>query len=211
MALLQIIIAGKTYLVFGAGNLTFIRDQSSTKEINITYSSGTGQTLAAGQQLYAAGTPGTEGYLQVVSKNSAVLSGSGIVVLNVTHYPGSAEANKPVSFIYDNSNITLNLTYNSNPVTTDIIVQTDNRITKTFSSNDFTTAYSDYDNDAVSQVAVFGTVVGFNYNGSAYIAGTYFDVSNAGLLTYTPLDQDPAYGVNANWKAKDSQGNISVN
>lgn len=211
MALLKLIIAGKILLVFDTGNITFIRNENSTKEVSINYSNGTGQILNAGQQLYSIGIAGNSGYLEITSKSTVTLSGSGVIVFNVTHFPTSTEANKSLSFIYDSSTVNLNLTYNSNPITTDIIIQIDNRIVRSFTPQDFTSAYSDYDNDAISQVAIFGDVTGYKYNGDQYIAGTYFAVSNSTLLNYTPLDQNSGYEFNNTWKAKDSQGNISIN
>lgn len=210
MSILQVRIKGKTFIAFGSTSLSFIRSVNETKDTAITYSNGTGQTMTAGQVLYSQGNEGTPGYLAVKSKEDITLRGSGGVPLTVTSYPSDTQGNKTVSFNFDGSAININLTYNSNPVTVDVIVETDSRVPYVFKAADFTTKYSDYDNDGISEIALFGDVTGFSYNGIPYVAGTYINIANVTLLVYTPLDQDAPYEKNVTWKAKDVNGNISV-
>lgn len=213
MGLLKIKVTNKIFITFGWGALTFVRQTNTSKEVNISYSNGTGQQLSSRQTLYSVGTIGTEGYFKVTSTNTVTLNNSGVLSLTVDHYPTSTESNKTISFNYDNSQININLSYNSNPNTEDVIVQTNNRTDYTFLSSDFTTAYSDYDNDDISQIAIFGSVNGIKYNESQYMAGTFINITDIekGLLKYTPLNQDAYYELDLTWKAKDSQGNISLN
>lgn len=213
MGLLKIKVTNKIFITFGWGALTFVRQTNTSKEVNISYSNGTGQQLSSRQTLYSVGTIGTEGYFKVTSTNTVTLNNSGVLSLTVDHYPTSTESNKTISFNYDNSQININLSYNSNPNTEDVIVQTNNKTDYTFLSSDFTTAYSDYDNDDISQIAIFGSVNGIKYNESQYMAGTFINITDIekGLLKYTPLNQDAYYELDLTWKAKDSQGNISLN
>lgn len=209
MSILKIKIKGKVFITFGSASLSFQREVSDTKYTSISYNNATGQSLNAGQVLYSTGTSGNVGYLSVKSKDTIVLSGSGNLPLSVDHYPSAEQGNRTVEFFYDSSVVSLNLVYNSNPNTSDVIVETDNRTPYTFKVADFTGHYTDYDSDAISQIALFGNVSGFTVSGVPYVSGTYIPITDVTQLIYTPLDQNDPYEKDVTWKAKDSNGNIS--
>lgn len=208
-SLLRIKIKGKNFVVFGTANLSFQREISSTKDAVISFSNSSGQVLAAGQILYSIGTSGNVGYLSVKSKNNITLTGAGTLTLSVENYPTATQVNNTLSFLYDDSAININLVYNSNPVTADVIVETDNRIPYEFKAADFTGSFSDYDGDAIKEVAIFGSVQDLNYNGSPYVSGTKIPIINIQNLVYTPLDQDDMYEMDWTWEATDINGNES--
>lgn len=213
MKLLRITVLEKINIVFEGNSLSFVRGIQSTKEVNINYSNGTGQTLSAGQILYTSGTPGQIGYIEIKTITNYTLSNSGTITLSVINFPSSTEANKTVIFNFDNSPINLSLYYNSNPVTNDIIVQTPNRTPYIFSQNDFTSKITDYDNDNIESVMLVGDLTGFTLNNLAIAPDTWIGLTNiaSGALKYTPLNQDAYYEKDIQYKAKDSNGNISIN
>ena len=211
MALLKIKVNAKIDIVWGNANVAFIREINASKDFSITYNNATGQSFTAGQVLYSEGVSGQPGYLRITAKDNATLSGSGIFDLRITHYPTSTAGNKTITYNIDESPTELNITYNSIPNTGNIIVETNNRTPYVFKVNDFESAYSDYDNDDIASVAIFGNVTGFEFDGEAYIEGTYIDVTDIddGLFVYHPLDQSEYYEKDVTWKAKDSEGNES--
>lgn len=210
MAILRIKVAAKILLTFSQVYLDFVRGTSATKTYIVSFSSGTGQTLTAGQVLYSTGTQGQSGYLAVRSTDNKTLSGSGTLSVTVEHYPTTTEGNKTVTVTYDQAQLIVNLAYNSIPETTDIIIDINNRTTKTFALSDFSGHYIDYDNDQLSEIALFGDVTGYKYDGADYISGQWITEANIGLLTYVPLDQNAYYEKDIAWKAKDVNGNISI-
>lgn len=211
MAILRLKVAAKILITFGEVYLDFIRGTSTTKTYTVSFSNGTGQSLTAGQVLYSTGTQGQSGYLAVRSSDNKTLSGSGTMSVTVEHYPTTTEGNKVVTVTYDQSPLKVNLTYNSVPETTDIIIDVQNRTTKTFALADFTGHYTDYDSDQLSEIALFGDVTGYKYNGADYVVGQWITAANIGLLTYVPIDQNAYYEKDVTWKAKDINGNISIN
>lgn len=211
MALLKIKIKAKVLITWGNANLTFIRSTNATKDTSITYSNAVGQTFTAGQILYTSGTQGQPGFIRVTSKDNTTLNGSGVFNISVEHYPTSNEGNKTINYNIDEAPTSISLTYNSLPENNDVIVETNNRTDYIFKVTDFSTKYSDFDNDALGAIAVEGDVTGFKLNGSDYIAGTWVTVGNLSddLFVYHPLDQSAYYEKDVTWKAKDAQGNVS--
>lgn len=208
-------VAAKIFLNFMPMTVNLIREQDNTVPVTLSYSSGTGQTMNAGQQLYNVGTPGQPGYLRVTVNSNTTLTGTGTVPLTVASHPTSTQANQTVTFQFDQSDITLNLTYNSNPVTSDVNISIANRSTRNFTTAEFVAAYTDFDGDNLAEIMATGNMDGYEYdvNGTnnyvPYTASTWIPVNNIARLRYVALNQNTAYGKTNPWFAKDTQGNIS--
>ena len=125
---------------------------------------------------------------------------------------GSELANKTILFNIDNSPVNLDIYYNSNPITNDIVVQTSNRVVYTFKSQDFLTNITDYDNDQIDSISLVGDLTGFSLNNSPISSGSWISIVDisAEKLKYTPLNQDGYYEKNIQYQAKDINGNISI-
>jgi hypothetical protein len=216
MANIIINIAAKIFLNFSPMTVALIRDIDNTKPVTLNYTSGTGQTMTAGQVLYTVGTAGQSGFLQVTVATTTTLVGAGTVSLTVTSHPSPTQANQSVPFTFDQSTITLNITYNSKPVTSNVTISMANRAIRPFTTAEFLAAYTDFDSDAMIEMMATGTMTGYEYdvNGTnnwiAYVAGTWIPVNNIARLRYVAADQDTAYTKTNAWFAKDAQGNISV-
>ena len=213
MATLKIRIKAKVFIIWGTTSLAFTRDVSTSKNTTVSYSNATGKSFASGEILYASGTPGTSGYIAVKSTSAVTLNGNGSLNLTIDHYPSATEGNKSIVFDVDGSPMTIGLSYNSQPSLTDIIIDTPNKTDYVFKITDFSSHYSDYDSDAITSIQINGDVTGYKISGTQYISGTWVAMSdiNSGLLVYSPLDQTTYYEKDNTWKAKDAQGNISVN
>lgn len=208
MALLRIQVASKEFIEFTPINLNFIREEDVSVNSSIPYTNGSGQEMLNGDVLYETGTEGVFGFIRVKANGATTLGASGNLPITIEHYPSAIQAANALSFTYDGSTIIINLTYNSRPVAEDVIIPLANRGVKTFSAADFD--YSDSDLDPITEIALFGAVDGYEFNGALYIAGTWIPVGDLNLLTYVALDQDGAYNKDVTWKAKDINGNISV-
>ncbi|MFX1667879.1 hypothetical protein JZ968_06810 [Riemerella anatipestifer] len=213
MALLKIKAKAKVMIVWGEANIIFTRSLYITKDLSIAYSGAVGQSFSARQLLYTQGNRDDDGYIAVRSKETTTLNGNGTLNITIEHRPSSTEGNKTLVFNVDESPMRINLYYNSQPNIRDVIVETNNRTTYTFTETDFTSQYTDYDNDPIAQVQINGDVTGYQFNGSPYVEGTWISISDIrnGALKYTPLNQSEAYEKDNTWKAKDSQGYISIN
>ena len=213
MALLKIRAKAKILISWGSSNLSFIRSINTTKDTSISYSSAVGQSYSAGQILYSVGQQGAVGYTAVRSRDNITLNGSGVMYLSVEHYPSSTEGNKQIVFNIDEAPATINMYYNSQPNTSDVIVETNNRTKYTFTVSDFTSHYSDFDNDAISEIQINGDVTGFFIAGTPLVSGQWINISDvqSGNLYYEPQDRSDYYEKDVTWKAKDINGNISVN
>lgn len=212
MALLKIKARSKIYITWGSSNIYYIRSIDSIKDILITYTSALGQTYTAGQVLYTEGTISTVGYLKVTSTNNVTLSGSGNFNISVENYSSASQGNRAITFNIDESAVTLNLFYNSNPIASDIIVETANRTPYIFSTSDFITNYTDFDSNSLAQVQINGDLTGFTLGGTTLVSGTWIPISyvTSSQLIYTTNDTSEYYEKDVTWKAKDSQGNISI-
>ena len=212
MKQLKIKILAKVYVIFSRVTVQFIRGEQTTKEITLPYSNATGQTLSAGQVLYTTGTIGQLGYLEVKCITNTTLANAGNFNISITNYPTSTEANKTILFNIDNSPVNLDIYYNSNPITNDIVVQTSNRVVYTFKSQDFLTNITDYDNDQIDSISLVGDLTGFSLNNSPISSGSWISIVDisAEKLKYTPLNQDGYYEKNIQYQAKDINGNISI-
>lgn len=209
MALLRIKSKAAVIIEWGKVSLPFIRSQTDTKTASITFSNAVNKNFTAGEILYTEGTPATDGYFQVKSLNTVTLNGSGNFNIEVTHHPSATQFGQTKTFLVAGGLMSVNLSYNSLPVITDVIVETDNRTPYVFSLSDFT--FSDFDSDTLAEVLIEGSLTGFELDGVPY-TGTWIsavDIFN-GKLVYHPLDQDAYYEKDNAWKAKDSFGNISV-
>lgn len=80
---------------------------------------------------------------------------------------------------------------NDAPVTSDFSVATDEDVTYTFTSTDFTNNFSDVDGDSLSQVKIMSLPSGvagvLKYNGTAVTVNQVVAVANIGLLTFDPV------------------------
>lgn len=216
MANIVINVAAKIFINFSPMTVSLIREESNTAVVNLNYTSGTGQTMTAGQILYTVGTQGNPGYLEVRVNNNTTLSGSGTIPLTVSSFPTATQANQTVTFQFDQSTITLNLTYNSRPVTSDVTISMANRATRGFTTAEFLAAYTDFDTNAMTEMKAEGNMTGYEYdangtnNFAPYVSGTWIPVNNISRLRYVALNQNAAYNKTNPWYAKDSQGNISI-
>lgn len=208
-------VAAKVFLNFSPMTVNLIREQDNNVPTTLNYSSGIGQVMTAGQVLYLVGTAGQPGYLEVRVTTTTTLTGTGTVPLTVLSHPTSTQANQTVTFDFDQSTITLNLTYNSKPVTADVNISITNRGVHDFTTAEFLAAYTDFDSDAMIEMKANGTMTGYEYdiNGTnnyvPYVADTWIPVNNITRLRFTGANQNAAYTQSNPWFAKDAQGNIS--
>lgn len=211
MGILRFRVAMKQEISFSTSYVDFLRNSTTTKNISIPYSNGSGQTLVFGDVLYTYLTPGNDGYIEIKSSSNQTLSGTGLMNVDMTHTVSSTQINQSVNFTYDSSPIIIQVSYNSKPVAEDIIKDINNRSIYTFLNTDFTDNYIDYDSDSLAAIAIFGNVDGYLFNGSPYVEGQWIVMSDVstGNLQYESLSQDPYYEKDNTWKAKDVNGNIS--
>ena len=213
MKQLKIKVLAKIFINFQAINITFLRGEQTNKEISLPYTNGGKLVLSAGQVLYTVGTLNQVGYLEAKVVNNTTLTSSGNLLLSITHYPSVSEANKTVTFTIDGSAVNIGFYYNSAPTTNDIIVQTNNRTPYTFTSQDFLANISDYDNDQIVEVSLIGDLTGYTLDNNAVVSDSWISMADVALgkLVYTPLNQDAYYEKDIQYKAKDINGNISIN
>ena len=213
MKQLKIKILAKVFINFQAITTTFLREQQSSKEISVPYTNGGNFVLSAGQVLYTVGTLNQVGYLEAKVVNNTTLTSSGNLLLSITHYPSISEANKKITFNIADSGVNINFYYNSAPIINDIIVQTNNRTPYTFTTQDFLSNITDYDNDQIVEVSLIGDLTGYTLNNTAIVSNSWISMTDIALgkLVYTPLNQDAYYEKDIQYKAKDINGNISIN
>lgn len=212
MSNLKLIIREKRYLVFTPANVTFIRGDSSSKNVAINYSNGSNQTLTAGQELYVSGTVGNQGYLSVKVTNNTILSNSGSLLVTITHYPSASQTAQTINFNYDGSQVQIVFSYNSLPVTSNINLNTNNRTSYVIKTDDILSKVTDFDGDAITAVSLSTNVTGYVYKGVAYVAGTFVPMQDIadGFLIYAPLNQNGEYSKTVKYSVKDSFGNTSL-
>ena len=195
MKQLKIKILAKVFINFQSINITFLREQQSSKEISVPYTNGGNFVLSAGQVLYSIGTLNQIGYLEVKVVNNTTLTSSGNLLLSITHYPSISEANKTITFNINNSAVNIAFYYNSAPTINDIFVQTNNRTPYTFTTQDFLSNITDYDNDQIVEVSLIGDLTGYTLNNNAIVSNSWISMTEIALgkLVYTPLNQDAYY------------------
>ena len=213
MKQLKIKILAKIFINFQAINITFLRGEQTNKEISVPYTNGGNFVLSAGQVLYTIGTLNQIGYLEIKVVNNTTLTSSGNLLLSITHYPSISEANKTITFNINNSVVNIAFYYNSAPTINDIIVQTNNRTPYTFTTQDFLSNITDYDNDQIVEVSLIGDLTGYSLDNNSILSGSWVTMADIALgkLKYTPLTQDAYYEKDIQYKAKDINGNISIN
>ena len=213
MKQLKIKVLAKIFINFQAINITFLRGEQTNKEISLPYTNGRAFVLSAGQVLYTVGTLNQIGYLEIKVVNNTTLTSSGNLLLSITHYPSISEANKKITFNIADSAVNINFYYNSAPIINDIIVQTNNRTPYTFTTQDFLSNITDYDNDQIVEVSLIGDLTGYTLNNTAIVSNSWISMTDVALgkLVYTPLNQDTYYEKDIQYKAKDINGNISIN
>ena len=213
MKQLKIKVLAKIFINFQAINITFLRGEQTNKEISLPYTNGGNLVLSAGQVLYTVGTLNQVGYLEIKVVNNTTLTSSGNLLLSITHYPSVSEANKTITFNIDGNAVNIGFYYNSAPTINDIIVQTNNRTPYTFTTQDFLSNITDYDNDQIVEVSLIGDLTGYTLDNTAVVSNSWITMADIALgkLVYTPLNQDTYYEKNIQYKAKDINGNISIN
>lgn len=211
MGILRIRNSEAKPIIFGRSFIEFIRNQISTKPLDVTYSNATGQSIVANQILYTYLNPSVDGYIEIKSLTNQVLNGSGVLNLSITHKTSNIQSNQNVNFNLYSSNINIDFNYNSIPESSTIYKNIDNRELYIFNAIDFIGSYSDYDNDTLYKMSIYGDVSGYLFNSIQYIEGDWVLLSDvdAGLLGYRSLNQDIAYLKNNTWKSMDSNGLIS--
>lgn len=203
-------VAAKQFITFSTPTLSLIREISNTKSSVINFSNGSGQNMPNGYIFVSQGTIGQPGYLKITSTSQVTLNSSGTIPIQVVSIPTSTQANQTKQYTFDGSNGNINLIYNSNPSTQDIIINIPNRGSHSFTSQEFLNAYFDYDGDTLTEIRAMVPVVGMKLNGVDYIAGTWIPINNTTQLSFTGANQNAAYQQITPWQAKDSQGNIST-
>lgn len=208
-------VAAKIFLNFTPITLALIREKDNIKPTSLLYSNGTGQIMTTGQALYVTGNAGQPGYLELRVNTTTTLNGTGSVPVTVYSHPTSTQANQTVPILFDESTITLNLTYNSIPTNQDIFLDLDNRAIYNFTIADFTNKFNDVDGDTLAEIMTSGTVNNYEYDTTGtgtytpYVSGTWIPVSFIPRLRFKSPDQNQAHNQTNPWFAKDSQGNIS--
>ena len=210
---LKIQVGAKATITFSSTTVIFLRDINSSKTATVNYINGSNQTIQEGQVLYTEGTENTLNYIKITSTDNATLIGSGSLSITIKTYPNSTQVNKTLNLTLVNnpSPLVINLTYNSKPVATDIVLSTPNRTTRIIRPEDILPNVSDFDGDAITDIMFYGNVSAIRYNGNPYVEGTFIpfiDLSN-NLLTVLANDQNEPYDINLQYSVKDSQGNIS--
>lgn len=205
-----ITVAEKVFLVFSTPTVNLIRSVSNSKTANIGFTNGTGQVISNGTVLVNQGTVGQPGYLKITTTSTVTAGSSGNIPISVSSIPSGTQANQTVNYTLDGSNGSINLTYNSNPVTSDIVINLPHLGSHTFTTAEFVAHYTDFDSDNLVEIKAESPVNNYKYNGAPYVAGTWIPVNNVNQLTYTANNQITAYSQTTPWYAKDSQGNIST-
>lgn len=213
-------VAAKVFIQFPPTNIILIREIQNDISSNISYTQGLGQSLTAGQVLYTVGTAGQPGYLQITAAGNTVISGSGSFAVNISSVPTSTVADGSITFQIDQSNVIINIDYQSRPVVDDINKSIANRAEYIFQASDFDNPeFTDYDGQTVATEIMIGTdmqiasgsvIPNYLYNGNQYVAGTWIAIANISNLKYVGADQNNAYNQSDKWRAKDSEGNISL-
>lgn len=203
-------VGAKTFLTFSTPTVALMRSVSNNETANINFTNGTGQVIASGTILVNQGTVGQPGYLKVTVNATVTANGSGVIPIMVNSLPTDTQQNQTVSYTIDGTTSNINLTYNSNPTTQDVVIDLDNRSTHNFTTAEFLSKYTDFDSNAMTEIKAEGNVSNYKYNGAPYVSGTWIPVNNISQLSYTGANQNGAYVQTTPWFAKDSQGNISI-
>jgi len=203
-------VAAKVFIQLSSVNVSLIRGVSNTKTATVNYNNATGQVLSTGQVLYTTGVVGQPGYLSITVQSGTTLTGTGSFVININSIPSNNQLNQTVNYIIDGSTGLVNLTYNSNPVTQDLVIDLPNRGTHNFTTAEFVAKYTDFDGNNMVEMKADGNTINYLFNGSPYISGTWIPINDIDELTYIGANQNGAYQQINPWVAKDSQGNIST-
>ena len=216
MANINFTVDAKIFINFAPMSTLLIREQNNVKNVTLNYSSGTGQQMTAGQVLYLSGIVGQVGYIEVKVDTATTIIGTGFIPLIVSSYPNTGQTNQTVTFDFDESPITLDLQYNSIPLTSNVNLTLLNRTNHDFIATDFTDEFTGFDGNTLSEVRVDGSTINYEYdingtnNYTSYISGTWIPINNVTRLRFVSPDDNDSYDQSNPWFAKDSQGNIST-
>lgn len=213
MKQLKLKIQEALVIKFTTAFVAFKREELASKTVPMAYVDGSGQSVTAGQVFYTIGSPGTPGYLKIESTNTTTLTGSGNLALTVTSFATALVADGTVSFTILGRAAAVNFDYSSNPVVSNIVLDIPNRAVYKFKTSDFVANISSFDGTATEAVNLQGNLTGYKLNGTALASNTWVTISDiaAEKLTYTPLDQDAAYEIAVDYKARDINNNESTN
>ena len=205
-------VSAKNYIQLDPVTVSLIRGILNNKIATVGYSNATGQVLTAGQVLYTIGTPGQLGHLTITVQSNTTLNGNGSFGINIVSTPTTSQVNQSVSYVIDGTTGIVNLQYDSLPAIEDININLANRGVHNFTVSEFVNAYFDYDGDALAEVRIMDSTIGYEYdenntnNYVAYIAGTWIPVNNSSRIRYTALNQNPSYLKSNAWQGKDVNG-----
>lgn len=213
MKQLKLKIQEALVIKFTAASVNFKREELASKLVPVPYTDGSGQTVTAGQVFYTIGSPGVTGYMKIESTNAATLTSSGNLALTITSLASSTVADGTINFTILGRPAILNVDYNSNPVVSNILLEIPNRDIYKFKPSDFTPYVSSFDGAATAAINIQGTLTGYKFDGIALVSNTWITIAEiaAERLTYTPLDQDVAYEIAVDYKARDINNNESTN
>jgi hypothetical protein len=209
-------VAAKQFIVFSPTGTSLIREVSNTKTATVNFSNATGQLLTTGQVLHLTGTAGNLGYLKITVQTGMTLIGSGSFTIVIDSIPTATQANQTINYTIDGSTGNVSLTYNSNPVTSDVVIALENRGEHSFTTAEFVAAYFDYDGDPLTEIRATSNVSGYEYDSTGggtyvpYVVNTWIPVNDIARLKYTAANQNTAYSNVTPWQGKDAQGNISL-
>ena len=212
MANINIYVGERQFINFSPVSAALLRGSNNLKNVDLSYSNAIGQIMTAGQILYSNGTPGTSGYLEVRSSSTNILTGSGTVPIEIESYPSSSQTNQTVQGVFDSSIINVNLTYNSRPMVSNNGFTIDNRTTKNFIIDDFSSKFIGYDGNTLAEISITGNVNNYFYDANGnnnyqpYISGSWISVNNIHKLKFVAPDQNNYYVQTGGWSAKDSVG-----
>jgi hypothetical protein len=208
-------VGAKEFVVLSPVTVPLIRSVSNNKTATVQYTNGTGQVLTTGQTLHLEGTQGTPGYLRIYVQTGVTLATSGTFGIVVDSIPTATQANQSINYLVDGSTGVVNLTYNSQPQTSDVVINLENRGTHPFTTAEFVAAYFDYDGDPLAEIRANTNVTGYEFDAAGtgnwipYVAGTWIPVNNISKLRFVAANQNALYSQVTPWQGKDSQGNIS--
>ena len=215
MANININIGAKQFLSFTPVSIELIRNETNSITKTLNYSNGTGQVVTAGQVLYMIGNPSTAGYMKISTTTGHVFGANGSISILIESFPTSTVADGTVVFQFDQSDITLNIDYNSRPEATDLNLTIQNRAIRPFTTAEFVNLYTDYDADSYTELQVNGTTTGYEYDVNntgtwvAYTSGTWVPINNVARLRFKAADQNTAYFQTNPYTVKDSFGLVS--
>lgn len=206
----------KSLIDFTPLNINMLRGVSNNINSVLSYTNGTGQVILPGTSVNLTGISGQT--ISMIFTNGVTFQGSGSINVVINSTPTNTAINGTAIGVFDSSNITVNVTYNSSPVINDVNLNLNNRGTRNFTIAELENQFMDVDSDSMDAVRVEDNVVGYFYNNGTigspnyqpYVASTWILRADIPKLRYTALNQNSAYTKSNIWRARDSFGNTSL-